>query len=284
MMRVPHVTHVQEDITPVIAEQYLQRNLQNRPIRTRRVKELAGDMEAGRWEENGEAGITFDWNNHIAGGQHTLSAIVMSGVTVRLRVTRGVRPQARSTMNDSSKQRFSDDLHVTGIGNSQRAEALLRKILVWEKVAGASPKHLGGLVHWSTTRFTRAELAEAWPKYAGGITDTLKMCQQWAEAWGIVGNAGALEFTCWLLTVRHDNNHASVISYFDRLAFGSQDEGDQILTRVKLRLRRKPNTAPYQVFWLIRGWNAWTRGEKLAKLQISPGGLPENYPAPQKTR
>lgn len=283
-MRTPFVTHTTEDITPAIAKLYLQKNKQNRPIRARRVLELQRDMEAGRWEENGEGGVTFDWNDHIAGGQHTLTAIIASGVTIRCRVTRGVRPQARATMNDSAKQKFADDLHVTGVTLSNQAEALLRKILVWEKAAAGHPRNAGGLKHWTTTRFTRAELAEAWPHYAAGITETLKQTGQWAEAWGIVGNKGALEFTYWLLTVRYENNQASVHSFFDRLAFGSQDEGDQILNRVKMKLRRKPNTAPFQVFWLIRGWNAWTRGEKLTKLQISTGGLPENYPTPQKTR
>jgi len=283
-MRTPLVTHVNEEITPAIAEQYLEQNKQNRPIRARRVTELARDMESGRWEENGEAGITFDWNGHIAGGQHTLSAVIMSGVSIRCRVTRGVRPQARATMNDSSKQKFADDLHISGVINSSHAEPLLRKILVWEKAAQGSARNAGGLAHWSSTRFSRAELAEAWPKYAAGITGTLTETKQWDDPWGLVGNRGALEFTYWLLSVRYDCNPASINSYFDRLAYGSQDETDQILTRVKVRLRRKPNSAPYQVFWLIRGWNAWTRGEKLAKLQIPAGGLPENYPIPQKTR
>jgi hypothetical protein len=85
MTREAIVTHTTEEITPEMAELFLEANNLNRPIRLRRVSELAGDMLAGRWKENGEAGVTFDWNGDIAGGQHTLSAVVQSGVSIRCR-------------------------------------------------------------------------------------------------------------------------------------------------------------------------------------------------------
>jgi hypothetical protein len=186
-------------------------------------------------------------------------------------------------MNDASKQRFSDDLHVSGVMNSAHSEALLRKILVWEKAA-ADHDGAGGLTAWGSARFSRSELAEAWPQYSEGITLAVRACHRWHDSWGLVGNYGALEFTFWLLTVRQDSKPGTVTEYFDLLAYGSQDQDDQVLTRIRMKLRKKPNTAPYQVFWLCRGWNAWTRNEKLAKLQLPPGGLPLTYPRLQRTR
>jgi hypothetical protein len=280
----PEVTHVTEEITPQVAAAYLQHNGHNRPIRERRVRELVNDMAAGRWKENGEAGITFDWNGNIAGGQHTLTAVMRSGVTIRCRVTRGVEPEARATMNDSFKQRFSDDLSLTGVRSAGSGESLLRKILTWEKAAVGDAAGYGGLAAWGYQRFTRAELAEAWPAYAEGVVRTIQDCYHWKRPWSLVGNMGALEFAYWLLVVKNDNNPVTVADYFDRLARGSQDDEDRVLEQVRLKLHKKPNTTPYQVFWLSRGWNAWTRGEKLTKMQLPTGGLSNPFPRLQKAR
>lgn len=279
------VTHVTETITPEIAVAYLERNNRNRPIRTRRVRELAADMAAGRWKENGEAGITFDFNNDIAGGQHTLSAVAFSGVTIRCRVTRGVEPDVRSTMNDTYKQRFSDDLHVQGVKSSHRTESLLRKIMVWERAAAGNPDGLGGLARWQNARFSRAELAEAWPLYAEGAAAAISGAYAWQEAWTLVGNAGALEFMYWLLAEKNGSNRATVADFFDRMAKGSVEDDDQILTKVRLRMRRKPNTAPYQVYWMCRGWNSWTQDRPLAKMQLPAGReLSDPFPRLLKAR
>lgn len=279
------ITHVTEEITPGAAAGYLQQNNLNRPLRERRVRELADDMLAGRWQENGEAGVTFDVNGDIAGGQHTLAAVVRSGVAIRCRVTRGVAPAARSTMNDSMKQRFSDDLHVMGVPSSHRMESLLRKIAVWEKVAQDNADGLGGLARWSSMRFSRAELAELAPRYIEGMDRVIRECYRWKQEWPLVGNAGALEFMYWLLTERYDCNKATVDDFFNRLALGSTDDEDKILARVRLRMRTKPNGAAYQVWWLIKGWNAWTSDTVITKLQLPKGAdIKDPFPRLRRAR
>lgn len=283
----PAVTHVTEEITPEIAARYLERNNLNRPIRTRRVGELSADMTAGRWKENGEAGVTFDWNGNIAGGQHTLLAVIDSGITIRCRVTRGVEPEARSTMNDSSKQRVSDDLATAGVANAQRAEALLRKALTWDRVAARSGG-LGGLGQWRRARYSRSELLDVWQAYKEGIEQSLAVAGTWHDSWPATGgNYGALEFMVWLLLVRAGCNETTVREFVNRLVLGSQDPDDRILLRVRLKFKRPPNSADYQVYWMIRGWNAWTRGERLAHLQLPAGSdkaLPDPFPKLQRAR
>jgi len=285
MKPVHDVTHVTETIDPVLAAKYLEQNDLNRPINLAHVRALAADMEAGRWLETGEAGLSFDTDNSLADGQHTLHAVIRSGATIRLRVTRGVRPEARSAMNDSLKQRFNHDLHIQGINSSVRVEALLRKVLVWENAAEDNPMGLGGLSKWQAARFSRAELASRWPKYANGIVDSVQKCYRWKEEWSLVGNAGALEFMYWLLVHKNDCNPATVTDFFDRMASGSQDEEDKVLTRVKLRMKRKPNGAPHQTYWMCRAWNAWTQDKRLSKLQLPDGGeLTDPFPRLQKAR
>lgn len=142
----PDPVDTYEDITPELAAKWLEDfNHHNRPISERRLRPMIDDMLNGRWKVNAEAGITFDWNGDIAGGQHTLTAVARSGVTIRTRVSRGVDPASRATMNDAHKQRFAHDLALAGVArNTVMEEALLRKVVFWNKVASAH-KGIGGL-------------------------------------------------------------------------------------------------------------------------------------------
>jgi hypothetical protein len=277
------VTHTNEQVTPAQALKYLKQNKLNRPIREWRVKLLAHDMTHGDFKENGEAGITFDWNDNIAGGQHTLNAIIRSGKTITLRVTRGVDPAARFTMNDSMHQQFSDDLGVAGVPSAAAAEALVRKVIVWENVA-KEHKGQGGLNYWRGNRISRSQLAAEWPTYAEGINATVQDTKDWRQRWGGIGNRGALQMFWWILTEKHGFPQNSVNEFLSRIVYGSQDEQDRIIfNRLRAKLAADPDT-PRQVWWMIRVWNAWTGEEHLKKLQEPKGGFTDPYPKIRRPR
>jgi hypothetical protein len=260
----PPITHVTETITPTLAEKYLKQNVHNRPIREWHVKELENDMLNDNFPENGENGITFDWNHNLAGGQHTLAAIIRSGRTIQLRVTRGIDPAARVTMNDTVKQRFSDDLTITGVRNATFYEPLLKKILYWDNIA-ADHKDTGGLAGLRSYRVSRATLSDAWPKYATQINDTMNVTSKWVNDWP--ANRGVMHFAYWLLIHRTGCNNTTVSDFFEKIKFGSSDEDDKMLfSRLRKKFLESPD-ATFQVFFLIRTWNAWCKNESLTKLQ-----------------
>lgn len=281
-MTQPEVTTTHEWVTPEHAQKMLDDNKLNRPTREWHIKQLLTDMNAGRWEENGEAGVTFDTNGDIAGGQHTLIALTRSGKTLRLRITRGVKPGARSTMNDSLHQQFSDDLGVAGVTNAAASEALLRKIVVWERIAKTN-KGAGGLMGWKKNRLSRSYLAGEWPTYAVGITNTIQNSMSWRDPWGDVGNRGAMQMFWWIATEKHAYPQTIVEEFFNRVVYGSQNPDDKILFQ-KLRVKLHDDLyAPKQIWWLIRVWNAWVDNEKLTKLQ-GPAGAIFTDPFPKLRR
>lgn len=77
------------DVTPVMAELWLQNNVQNRNVSQDTVNAYVREMLNGRWLPNHQ-GIAFDNRGALADGQHRLMAIVQSGCTVRLMVTFGL--------------------------------------------------------------------------------------------------------------------------------------------------------------------------------------------------
>ena len=83
-------------ITPELASEMLQRNTNNRDIRTNHVNRIADEMRAGRWSLTHQ-GIAFNCDGTLIDGQHRLMAIVKSGV-----------PQNMLVVNGASKKSFSD--------------------------------------------------------------------------------------------------------------------------------------------------------------------------------
>lgn len=73
-------------VTPELAAEWLGRNApENRSISKRRVRAWVGEMRAGRWELTHQ-GIAFSAAGVLVDGQHRLTAVVESGVTVNMLV------------------------------------------------------------------------------------------------------------------------------------------------------------------------------------------------------
>jgi hypothetical protein len=275
-MRDP-VTTEHMDITPELAGKWLEDfNRHNRPIMPWHWRDMAEDMKDHRFIDTGENGIRFDWDGYICGGQHTLTAIVMSGETVHLAVTRNVDPAARQVMNDALKQRFSHDLATMGVSKyASQLEALVRTGLLWDRTALQYRGH-GGLATFRTTgKFTRPTLTNEWPKYAVTTVDTMEQTTAWNSNKVWPGNRGAMQFMYWLLVHRVGCNPAAVGDFFDKICYGSDDPEDRVLF---LKLKQKygeDKDKHVQVYWTIRVWNAFSKGEHLTKLQAPKGSVDE---------
>lgn len=70
------------DITPEIAQEWLNKNPNYRKLRIARAKFYAEQMSNGRWQRTEEP-ICLDTDGNLVNGQHRLMAIVISGVTLK---------------------------------------------------------------------------------------------------------------------------------------------------------------------------------------------------------
>lgn len=76
-----------EQLTPILAAKYLEKNANNRTISQALVDRYAADMAAGNWGVTHQ-GIAFDNEGNLLDGQHRCLAVIKSGATVQLMVTR----------------------------------------------------------------------------------------------------------------------------------------------------------------------------------------------------
>jgi hypothetical protein len=71
-----------ELITPELASSLLETNSNNRNLSKGTVEAYANDMLAGNWDESVGDAISIDTDGVLRNGQHRLSAIVLSGVSI----------------------------------------------------------------------------------------------------------------------------------------------------------------------------------------------------------
>lgn len=77
------------DITPDIAADWLSGPTHNRPLSWVKVSRYAKLMKDGKWTTHHQ-GMAFDAKGRLIDGQHRLWAIIESGCTIRIRVSRNV--------------------------------------------------------------------------------------------------------------------------------------------------------------------------------------------------
>lgn len=122
-------------VTPELAERWLKNNGKNRSISIPHVKRLATAMLSGKWSLNGQT-ICFDESGRLLDGQHRLSAVVMSGVTVEMVIaTDVVDERAFQTYDAIMLKRGAHHIaQMMGQATSvTKVTAAARVLLAWER-------------------------------------------------------------------------------------------------------------------------------------------------------
>lgn len=121
-----------EQIGPVEAEVYLKNNENNRRISAARVEQFASDLRAGRWVEYHPHGIALDWNGRIIDGQHRLVAVIAAGVSVWMRVTRGLPPDMDRVFDLGSPRSGAELMRRSGVTQPFVKSAIISLLYVYD--------------------------------------------------------------------------------------------------------------------------------------------------------
>jgi hypothetical protein len=109
------------DVTPAMAEAWIcECNSHNRSLIEAHADRLAREMKAGRWKLTHQ-GIAFSPNRVLLDGQHRLWAVVLSGVTVPMRVFFN-QPADTLAAIDATQARRNDQI-ITLAGGSGDVDA-----------------------------------------------------------------------------------------------------------------------------------------------------------------
>ena len=130
-LRVSQNTVV-ESIDPEMAELYLSTMERNRVLTKKKVLEYAKHMASGTFYLHHQ-GIAFDQDECLIDGQHRLQAVVRSGCTVQMTVTRNVNSlQAKMTIDSGKRRNASDAWNILGHDpiRSRKLMAVVRAAMI----------------------------------------------------------------------------------------------------------------------------------------------------------
>ena len=126
---LPLIVDTTELVTPELAYELLLKNAHNRPINWAKVEEYAAIMARGGWELHAQ-GIVLDVDSNILTGQKRLWAVIYSGASVYMRISRGNPPSAARVLDRGTPQSARDlAARETGRKHSPIEQNLARALL-----------------------------------------------------------------------------------------------------------------------------------------------------------
>lgn len=260
------------EITPETAEKWLQDNTHNRNIRAAVVAGYAADMAAGQWLENGQS-IRFAADGTLLDGQHRLTAIRDSGITLRMMVVRNLPNIAQMTMDTGAKRTFADVLRLNGESNAVSLAATCLRVYQWKQgirksfKAGARPTHRQLL-----------DTLEQHPE----IRRSVEISDRVRKSGSLTAGAASL---CHWLFLHIDADDCAF--FFARVGDGAGLMTDDPIYALRRALDNLVSTSgradeSYVIALVIKAWNAYRAGESVQLIAYRPGGSrPERFPEPK---
>ena len=259
------ITYTTETVTPAMAEQWLEKNKDNRPVRDHHTLLLAKEMREGRWQLNGEA-IVFDFNGNLLDGQHRLWAAYEHGQTFETLVVRGVDPSSFQTIDGGMKRSAGDVLTKAGLTYGTLTAAALRLVHFYET---------GARDYLIVSRMSNAETLEMAAKYPR-IQDAVAIIGPSAPLKRLCSLTSLAAFTYFALEADKDRAEA----FIEALATGEElKRGDARLTcrNYFINLKQRGGRLHHRIQFalLIKAWNAHLTNRDLTVLKFLDG---EEFP------
>lgn len=121
-----NIRSIYVDMTPELAQKYLDTQVFNRKLNNMWVSALVGVINRGEWILDGNS-IKMDCNGHLIDGQHRLNAVIRAQKTVPMEIKSGFAPEAIYVIDAFTKPRSCGDvLTMAGIRNGGTLSSAIR--------------------------------------------------------------------------------------------------------------------------------------------------------------
>lgn len=174
-------------ITPELAERILtQRNLNNRPMKTGKIKDYARDLKEGRWGLTGDT-LKFGKDGSLRDGQNRLAATIRAQIPLATHAVFGIDPDLFSRMDIGKNRTASDIFAIAGFHYANYAAAAVRWLLIL-----TSDKPGDRSAHFTNDALLSAYRKEFDPV---GVEESVKIAIEVKKATGApVGSVAALHY------------------------------------------------------------------------------------------
>lgn len=125
----------QVDMTPALARVLVGHNDGNRPVRQAKLNQYISDINADRWDFNGET-IIISKEGLVNNGQHRSLAVIETNKSIPVLFVFGVERSTRKTVDTGANRGAHDHLSVDGYTQPTTLAALTRFVLAYERNQG----------------------------------------------------------------------------------------------------------------------------------------------------
>lgn len=257
------------NVTPTLAQEMLKNQWDDqRKISHSVCAKYAAAMGRDEWYPSNDAIVLY--NNKLINGQHRLTAVVMSGKTVRMPVMHTDNSKSFNVMDSGKPRQPKDVLHQHGIKFERTIAAAARFAYAFEKnnfgwygVSGTKgrPKKTDDFSNMDLDKITtRGEIIdycvanrETFEKYAS-LTE--KLYKETKILYPTV--------SCALLMIAREKYEAKAIKFIKAVYSGKEVDNVSFTLREKLNKNAKDSTK-YRLHMLfgftIKAFNAYMSGE-----------------------
>lgn len=265
------------EVGPALAKEMLDANEVNRNVSRDRVERHKRAMLDGKWAFIGDP-VRQSVDGELLDGQHRLTAIVESGVTVTLVVIRGIPVEHQKYMDSGRVRSSADSVRMMGIKNSTTVAAAARLLMILTNEPGPGEDWDGvvrvGQYAAKVQGFSNHEVADFVEAHKNLATSAEIGVQ---ASRGVSAQPTALTLVHYLAR-RLDPYKAD--AYMTHLATGVDIGYGNPVFAVRETINRRnrgDNTArsdgAVNLALLILAWNHWRRDTRISKVQLPPGGV-----------
>ncbi len=262
-----------ETITPAIAAELLERNVNNRKLTRSKVETYVGAMQRGEWMLNGET-VKVGVDGKLLDGQHRLRAIVIHGKPQRSFVARGLDPACFKCIDIGKNRTPSDILSIRGVKYHTACSAAARLLFVY----------LNG--HWTKTgararEMTHSEMLALLDEHAGLVHDSVQAMAR-DHLCSFIPQSQQVWAYYVFRRVDEDLGAEFLTGISDRHKETGRSSPALLRERLEKTAQAEQRPSPVQkLSWLITAWNSYHSGLRIDRLEMMRGrGLPRVQPCP----
>lgn len=255
-------------VTPQIAQDYLTRNINNRPLNQETVNMYAQMMKEGQWVLSNDA-ISFSQTGELINGQHRIKAVIQSGVTCQFIVTKGLPQRSFEVMDNGRSRNAADVLFIDGIQGYTVIAAVVRRKIVLERKNTAVSSNLRGGGAGSGTKVSNAQIIAEFKKHDNTYTKIMyDVCSLYRKS-RLFSQGDYGGFIAYLvLCLNHPYEKA--LAFFEEFSEKSRPTND-VVNQLRQRIMNdKINTTHMTSFakqrLIIKAWNAYVTGKTVKRL------------------
>lgn len=141
-----------EKVSPSLARKWLERSeeFSQRGLRKKRIEKLVHAIQSGQWQVTHQ-GIALNDDGIVLDGQHRLHAIIQADETVQVLVMRGVSDEAFHSIDTGASRTPADSLKIAGYNDTNVLAAVVKSLLVYDRVVGTIANEWATLDRNTTT-------------------------------------------------------------------------------------------------------------------------------------